>query len=423
MSLVSCDYFCHFLSMPLAHELRPKKLSDFVGQQHLMGKESWIYQAIQNDRLSSIILFGPPGSGKTTLAHIIANATKSRFVQINAVLGTIKGLKLELEKAKESRDDGKTIIFIDEIHRFNKAQQDVLLPYVERGDIVLIGATTENPSFTVISPIISRSKVLQFERLQREDLEKILDSALKRNKKIKIDKKAKNILIESANGDARILLNLLEDLAADGGVINKDTVDRSNIVKTLKYDKTGEEHYNIISALHKSMRDSDPDGAVYWLMRMLDAGEDPLYIARRLVRFASEDIGLADPHALLVAVAAYDACHYLGMPECDVHLIQAAVHLSVAPKSNACYMAAIGARGDIRKFGNLDVPKHLRNAPTKMMKGLGYGRGYKYAHDFEGAKVDQQHLPERLRGKRYYCPTDRGLEKNISEKLDKRRPS
>lgn len=403
--------------MPLAHDLRPKTLNDFVGQKHLIAKESWIYQAIKNDRISSIILFGPPGSGKTTLAHVIANATKSRFVQINAVLGTIKGLKIELEKAREERSKGKTIIFIDEIHRFNKAQQDVLLPYVERGDIVLIGATTENPSFTVISPIISRSKVLQFERLTDEDLGKILDRALKQDKKIKIDKKAREILIESANGDARILLNLLEDLSSEQKPIDKKSIDRSNIVKTLKYDKTGEEHYNIISALHKSMRDSDPDGAVYWLMRMLDAGEDPLYIARRLVRFASEDIGLADPHALLVAVAAYDACHYLGLPECDVHLIQAAVHLSVAPKSNACYKAAIEARGDIRKYGNLDVPKHLRNPVTKMMKGLGYGAGYKYAHEFEGAKVDQQHLPERIKNKKYYHPTDRGLEKKIRDRL------
>lgn len=407
--------------MPLANDMRPKTLDEFVGQQHLMGEGSWIYQAIKNDRLSSIIIFGPPGSGKTTLAHIIANATKSRFVQINAVLGTIKGLKIELAKAKEEKERGKTIIFIDEIHRFNKAQQDVLLPYVERGDIVLIGATTENPSFTVISPIISRSKVLQFERLDNEDLKVILNRALKNDKKIKIDKKAKEIIVESANGDARILLNLLEDLSSEQKPIDKNSIDRSNIVKTLKYDKNGEEHYNIISALHKSMRDSDPDGAVYWLMRMLDAGENPLYIARRLVRFASEDIGLADPHALLVAVAAYDACHYLGMPECDVHLIQAVVHLSVAPKSNACYKAAIEARGDIRKYGNLDVPKHLRNAPTKMMKGLGYGAGYKYAHEFKNAEVDQQHLPERLKNKHYYQPTDRGLEKNISEKLNKRR--
>ncbi|OQA53113.1 MAG: Replication-associated recombination protein A [candidate division WS2 bacterium ADurb.Bin280] len=402
--------------MPLANDLRPKNLEEFVGQEHLIAKGSWIYRAIKEDRLSSIILFGPPGSGKTTLAHIIAEATKSNFVQINAVLGTIKGLKLELEKAKDNNE--RTIIFIDEIHRFNKAQQDVLLPYVERGDIVLIGATTENPSFTVISPIISRSKILQFERLNSSELEKILNRALKINPQIKIDTKSKDVLINSANGDARILLNLLDDLSAHSKKIDKKTLDSSNIVKTLKYDKNGEEHYNIISALHKSMRDSDPDGAIYWLMRMLDAGEDPLYIARRIVRFASEDIGLADPHALLVAVAAYDACRFIGLPECDVHLVQAAIHLSYAPKSNACYKAVLTARGDIKKYGNLDVPKHLRNAPTKMMKGLGYGKGYKYAHDFNNAKVEQDHLPERLKGAKYYKPTDRGLEKKIKEKLD-----
>lgn len=402
--------------MPLANDIRPKELDEFVGQKHLMTTQSWIYQAIREDRLSSVIFFGPPGCGKTTLAHIIAQKTKSKFVQINAVLGTIKQLKIELEQAREDRGSGRTIIFIDEIHRFNKAQQDVLLPYIERGDIILIGATTENPSFTVISPIISRSKVLQFERLSYDDLDKILERALDKNPRLKIDKKGKKILVESANGDARILLNTLEDLAASTARINTKVIQEAGITKTLKYDKDGEEHYNLISALHKSMRDSDPDGAVYWLMRMLDAGEDPLYIARRLVRFASEDIGLADPHALLVSVAAYDACHYLGLPECDVHLVQAVIHLSVSPKSNACYRAVLAARSDIKKYGNLDVPKHLRNAPTRLMKEFGYGEGYKYAHDFEGASVDQQHLPDQLKKNQYYLPTDRGLEKRIRDK-------
>jgi putative ATPase len=327
-------------------------------------------------------------------------------------------MKVQLAEAEKALSEGKkTIIFIDEIHRFNKSQQDILLPYVERGLVTLIGATTENPSFTVISPIISRSKVVQFNRLTGEDLDKILNKALKGYKSIKLDKSAREIILENANGDARVLLNIIEDIVSTGEKsITKQTLQDLNVTKTLKYDKNGEEHYNIISALHKSMRDSDPDGAVYWMARMLEAGEDPLYIARRLVRFASEDIGLADPHALLVAVASYDACHYIGMPECDVILTQAVIHLSCAPKSNACYEAILAAKSDIRTFGNLDVPKHLRNAPTKLMKSLGYGEGYKYAHNFAGAKVDQDHLPESLKNKKYYHPTDRGLEGKISGK-------
>jgi len=407
--------------MPLAHELRPTSLDEFVGQEHLVGKDSWLRRAIERDELSSIILFGPPGSGKTTLAWIVARTTHARFVQINAVLGTIKILKKELERAEiDAKAGRKTIIFVDEIHRFNKAQQDVLLPYVERGEIILIGATTENPSFTVISPLISRSKVLVLNRLEKEDLEKILERALKKYPKLKIDKESREILLNESNGDARVLLNSLEDLLRQNKVISKETIEKSNILKVLKYDKTGEEHYNIISALHKSMRDSDPDGAIYWMMRMLEAGEDPLYIARRLIRFASEDIGMADPHSLLIATSAYDACHYIGMPECDVILAQAVIHLSLAPKSNACYKAVLSARADIRKYGNLDVPKHIRNAPTRLMKDLGYGKGYKYAHDFPEAKVDQTHLPEKLLGKKYYFPTERGIEGKIKDKLDKK---
>ncbi len=404
--------------MPLANDLRPKTLDEFIGQTHIMGPKSWLTQAIKNDALSSLILFGPPGSGKTTLANIIANSTKAQFVHLNATSGSAKTLKQELEKAQIALEGKqKTTIFIDEIHRFNKAQQDVLLPYIERGVITLIGATTENPSFTVISPIISRSKVIELKRLENEDLAKIFERANERYPRLKFTDEAKKLIIESANGDARILLNLFEDILSSGeNKISRATIEKLNVIKTLKYDRGGEEHYNIISALHKSMRDSDPDAAVYWIMRMLEAGEDPLYIARRLIRFASEDIGLADPHALLVAVSAYQACHFIGMPECDVMLAQAAIHLACAPKSNACYKAVISARKDIREFGNLDVPKHLRNAPTNLMKNLGYGKGYKYAHDFAGAKVDQEHLPERLKGKKYYFPTDRGLEKKISSK-------
>lgn len=398
---------------PLAYILRPEKIDDFIGQKQIVGSTSWLRRAIEKDQLTSMVFFGPPGSGKTTLAQIIAKSTKSLFIVVNAVLGTTRELKEYLKEAE--RTGQKTIIFIDEIHRFNKAQQDVLLPYVERGDIILIGATTENPSFTVISPLISRSKVLVFNRLEKEDLLEILNRALKKYPRVKIDKEAREILISEANGDARILLNAFEDLMSQTKSITKKVIEKSNILKVLKYDKTGEEHYNIISALHKSMRDSDPDAAVYWMMRMLEAGEDPLYVARRLIRFASEDIGIADPHALLVATAAYDACHFIGMPECDVILAQAAVHLSLSPKSNSLYKAVLSARSDIRQFGNLDVPMNIRNAPTRLMRHMGYGKGYKYAHDFEDAKINQQHLPDKLKGKKYYFPTDRGLEGKLKK--------
>jgi putative ATPase len=406
--------------VPIANDLRPTELKDFVGQTHIIYDDSWLKNAIESDNIGSVVLFGPPGSGKTTLASIIAKKTKANFVHLNATGGSAKQLKEELEIAQQGHASGKkTIVFIDEIHRFNKSQQDVLLPFIERGVITLIGATTENPSFSVISPIISRSKVIQLERLDDDSLEKILDKAIKKFS-LKLDKKAKKLLIESSNGDARILLNLFEDLLLAGGKdFNEQSIKKMNLVKTLKYDKSGEEHYNIISALHKSMRDSDPDGAVYYLMRMIDAGEDPLYIARRLVRFASEDIGLADPHALMVAVAAFDSCRFIGLPECDVSLAQAVIHLSCAPKSNACYKAVLSARSDIGKTGNLDVPKHLRNSVTKVMKQLGYGEGYKYAHDFEDAKVDQQHLPEKLKNRKYYIPTMNGLEMKISQKFKK----
>ncbi len=400
--------------MPLAHQIRPKTLAGFVGQKHLVGPGSWLKRAIEQDQLSSMILFGPPGSGKTTLAYIVAQATQTRFVKISAVLGTAKELKKELLRAQQASHLGqKTIVFIDEIHRFNKAQQDVLLPYIESRAVVLIGATTENPSFEVIAPLTSRAKVLTLNRLEIEDLEQVLNQALLELRGVQVDSAARREILEAAGGDARILLNLLEDLAALEKKITKKTLERAKVSKILKYDKGGEEHYNIISALHKSMRDSDPDAAVYWMMRMLEAGDDPLYIARRLIRFASEDIGIADPHALLVATAAYEASHFIGLPECDVILAQAAIHLSLAPKSNACYKAVLGVRSDIKRFGNLDVPLHIRNAPTHLMKEWGYGKGYKYAHDFKDAKVEQEHLPAKLKGRKYYQPTDRGLEARV----------
>jgi putative ATPase len=391
--------------MPLAEELRPNNLEEFIGQNHLIAGASFLKNAIKKDQLTSIILFGPPGSGKTTLANIISKSTKANFIRINAVLGTTKLLREELEIAKSKRPE-KTIIFIDEIHRFNKAQQDVLLPYIEKGDIILIGATTENPSFTVISPLISRSKVLMLNRLEEKDLEKILEKALFKMKGVTLDDEAKELIIQSSNGDARILLNTIEDLSQQSKKIDKKLIERSKFLKVLKYDRAGEEHYNIISALHKSMRASDPDAAVYYLARMLDAGEDPLYIARRLIRFSSEDIGIADPHALLISTSAYSACHYIGLPECDVVLSEAVIYLSLAPKSRSCDGAIAKARQDIKRFGNLDVPFNLRNAPTKLMQELGYG-----------SKKTSDNLPDKIKDHKYYFPTEKGIEKRIHDKL------
>jgi len=412
-------------SEPLAHALRPASLDEFFGQEEIVGEQKLLRQLIAEDNISSMIFYGPPGTGKTTLAKIIAGATQAEFEQVSAVTSGVPELRKVVERAKSKKEMGaKTVLFVDEIHRFNKSQQDALLPHVEDGTITLIGATTENPSFEVNSALLSRSQVFVFKSLDDEALGGILDRAVKKvaeklGKKMSLDEQGRDFLIQYANGDARSLLNTFEVVAK---LVKKEKVTYEDIQKVLqrknlRYDKKGEEHYNIISALHKSMRDSDPDGALYWMMRMLEGGEDPLYIARRLIRFASEDIGMADPNALSVCVAAQQACHFNGMPECDVNLGQAVVYCSMAPKSNALYKGVKAAQSDIKKMGNLEVPLHIRNAPTKLMKDWGYGKGYQYAHNHEGAQVDQQHLPDELEGRCYYEPTDRGIEARIKERL------
>ncbi len=416
-------------SEPLAFALRPQTLEDFLGQEEIVGEGKLLRELIKEDKLHSMIFYGPPGTGKTTLASIIAHETAAEFELVSAVTSGVPELRKIIDVAKERKKMGqRTLLFVDEIHRFNKGQQDALLPHVEDGTVILIGATTENPSFEVNSALLSRAQVFVFKALDERALGSILDRALEKvkgpSKKAKtIDEEGHNFLIQFANGDARMLLNTLEIILK---LVKKEKISYADIQKVLqrknlRYDKKGEEHYNIISALHKSMRDSDPDGAVYWMVRMLEGGEDPLYIARRLIRFASEDIGLADPNALVQAVASMQACHFNGMPECGVNLAQTVVYLSMAPKSNALYAAYGRAQSDVGKFGNLEVPLHIRNAPTKLMKEWGYGKNYKYAHNYEGGVVDQQHLPDELRGRVYYEPTDRGIEARIKEKLGKMR--
>ncbi|RLE12760.1 replication-associated recombination protein A [Candidatus Aerophobetes bacterium] len=421
-------------SAPLAERMRPDKLEDFVGQEELVGEGAPLRKAIEEDRLVSIILWGPPGSGKTTLARIIARMTKSHFVSFSAVTSGIPAIKKVIEEAITRRKYNlqRTILFVDEIHRFNKLQQDAFLPYVENGTIILIGATTENPSFEVNSPLLSRSTVYVLQPLSSDDLKKIIKRALEDKEKglgsyrIKIDPQALEYIVEMANGDARVALNILE-LSFMSAKENSQAHITPRIVtkviqkRVLRYDKAGEEHYNLISALHKSMRDSDPDASVYWLVRMLEAGEDPLYIARRMVRFASEDIGNADPQALQVAVAAMQAAQFLGMPEANLALCQAATYLACAPKSNALYRAYAKAREDVIKKGNLPVPLVMRNAPTPLMEKLGYGKGYKYAHNFPHGYVKQQHLPPELGEKNYYEPTEYGYEKHIKKRMEKQK--
>lgn len=415
---------------PLAARLRPRDLSEFCGQQHLLGEGKVLRRLIENDTVGSMIFWGPPGVGKTTLARIIAGRTKASFINFSAVTSGIKEIKQVMKQAENSRQFGeKTILFVDEIHRFNKAQQDAFLPYVEKGSIVLIGATTENPSFEVNGALLSRCRVFVLQALKTEDLVQLLKHALTDEKgfggqNIEIEDHLIEMIANFANGDARMALSTLEmavlngTLDGDKTIVTIEDVEQCTSKKSLLYDKNGEEHYNLISALHKSMRNSDPDAAVYWLARMLEAGEDPLYVARRVTRFASEDIGMADSRALDVAVAAYQACHFIGMPECSVHLTHAVVYMSLAPKSNALYMAYEKAKKDALSQLAEPVPLVICNAPTKLMKELNYGKGYQYAHDFEDKLTSMQCLPDSLLGREYYQPTEEGLEAKYKIRLE-----
>jgi putative ATPase len=417
---------------PLAERMRPRTFEEFVGQQELLAPGRPLRESIERDLLQSIILWGPPGTGKTTLARIIADMTKAQFVAFSAVLAGIKEIREVMTAAERVRKTTgrRTIVFIDEIHRFNKAQQDAFLPRVEAGDIVLIGATTENPSFEVNAALLSRSKVFVLRGLTVDEVEAILQRALTDSVRglggdhVTVDTDALHAIAMYANGDARVALNLLElsvaaaPIADSGRRVDVARVEQAIQRRALLYDKSGEEHYNLISALHKSMRNSDPDASVYWLARMLEAGEDPLYVARRLVRFASEDVGNADPQALTVAVAAKDAVHFIGMPEGNTALAQAAIYLATAPKSNAVYEAYSHAAEDAHTDVAEPVPLHLRNAPTKLMKDLEYGKGYKYAHNEADAIADMSCLPPALQGRKYYEPKDRGFEKEIKRRLD-----
>jgi putative ATPase len=416
---------------PLADRMRPRTLDDVVGQDHLLGPGRVLRAALEQGELHSMILWGPPGSGKTTLAALLAQVSGARFVAFSAVLSGVKEIRQVVAEAAEdrARRGQRTILFVDEIHRFNRAQQDGFLPHVEKGTVTLVGATTENPSFEVNSALLSRCRVYVLHRLSEEHLVTLLRRALADAERglgalsAAVDDDALRLVARLADGDARAALNILElavTLAPreDGRPrLSERTIQEAAQKKTLLYDKAGEEHYNLISALHKSLRDSDPDAALYWMTRMLEAGEDPLYIARRLVRFASEDVGNADPAALTLTLAARDAYEFLGSPEGELALAQATLYLALAPKSNAVYTAFDGARADVRERPAEPVPLHIRNAPTGLMRDLGYGRGYQYAHDAPDARVEQEHLPDALRGRAYYQPTDRGMEIELGRRL------
>lgn len=417
-------------AQPLAARLRPTCLEDYVGQQHLLGEGKVLRRLIEADQITSMIFWGPPGVGKTTLARIIAQRTRSEFIDFSAVTSGIKEIRRVMEQAETNRRfGGRTILFVDEIHRFNKAQQDAFLPFVEKGSILLIGATTENPSFEINGALLSRCKVFVLQPLGQDDLVALLHRALTDprgfgGQEIQVEEDMLASIASFANGDARAALSTLEmvilngETGPDGTVrVTWETLEQCTAKKSLLYDEKGEEHYNLISALHKSMRNSDPDAAVYWLARMLEAGEDPLYVARRVVRFASEDVGLADPRALEQAVAAYQACHFLGMPECSVHLTQAVVYLSLVPKSNALYTAYERAKKDAQEQLAEPVPLVIRNGVTKLMGELGYGKGYQYAHNTADKLTTMQCLPDSLLGRTYYSPTDQGQEAKFAQRL------